>query len=314
MTAEASDTLRSRWRLYGLSIDAPFALPGAAQEDDTGEPDLVIQWSSGIAQVPGPNPAEDKLTKPGEIVLWEGPDGASALVWPDEICLHYAPDGRTLSIVSRPEKLTYLPTVLVGIGLGWLLQRRGRLCLHGTAVAWQGRAIGVLGPSGAGKSTLAATLVQRGAQLLTDDVIVLRRAAEGLLVEPGCSSIRMLPDTVAQHGLTGAPMQPVPWIDKQLWQPQQAAPARAVPLDRLVLLRPVGAAGTAPVLQPLSAMAALSRLTPHWYPPQLSRHMTPDHFRQLAALAQQHPVGEVAYAHAWAHLDQLATHLLPEAR
>jgi hypothetical protein len=312
MTMPKPRAALSRWHLYGLSIDAPFPLPGAAPADNTAEPDLTIGWSPGVARVPEAAAADGTTGASGGPLLWEAPDGASALVWPGEMGLHYAADGRSLHIVSQPGKLTYVPTVLVGIGLGWLLQRRGQICLHGTALAWQGRAVGVLGPSGAGKSTLATALAQRGAQLLTDDVIVLRGGDGGLLVEPGCTSIRMHPDTAAQRGLTDVPTQLVPWTNKQLWQPRSELPTEAVRLDRLVLLAPVGAAGPSPTLRPLSPTMALRQLTQHCYPPQLLHRLHAQHFRRLAYVVQQHPVHEVRYAHDWSHLQKLADLLMPE--
>lgn len=294
-------------------IDAPFDLPGATATGSEDVPDVTIRWSPGTVEIPGQSRDDAERLTARDLQLWLGANGESALVWPGEIGLHYAADGQTLDIVSRPEKLPLLPTLMVGIGIGWLLQRRGQLCLHGTALAWQGRAIGVLGPSGAGKSTLAASLARRGATLLTDDVIVLRADPAGMLVEPGCTSIRMLPDTVAHHGLTDTPLQHVPWIDKQLWQPRSDVPTQAVGLTRLLLLRPVGPNGPAPVLQSLPPSRALPQLISHWYPPQLSRHMSPHHFQQLAEVAQQLPIQEVPYAHTWSHLDRLADLLMSDA-
>lgn len=274
--------------------------------------DLTISWTPGIARAHSVSEVDGICQADEGPVFWNSPDGESALVWPDEIGLYYSADGRNLKVVSRPAKLTYVPTVLVGIGLGWLLQRRGRVCLHGTAVAWQGRAIGVLGPSGAGKSTLATTLVRRGATLLTDDVIVLRHGASGLKVEPGCTSIRMHTDTAAQHGLIDVPTQTVPWINKRLWQPHSNILTEAFRLDRLVLLEPIGATGPFPMLQLLSPTDALGLLTAHLYPPQLSQHLTNDHFRQLADIVQQHSVHQVRYVHSWSHLEKLADLLMTE--
>lgn len=49
---------------------------------------------------------------------------------------------------------------------------RGRLCLHGSAIARGGRAIAIVGRSGAGKSTLAASLIERGFALVADDTVL----------------------------------------------------------------------------------------------------------------------------------------------
>ena len=55
--------------------------------------------------------------------------------------------------------------------------REDCLTLHGSAVAWQGRAVLILGPSGSGKSQLALDLMSRGADLVSDDRTELRLEA-----------------------------------------------------------------------------------------------------------------------------------------
>jgi hypothetical protein len=58
-------------------------------------------------------------------------------------------------------------------------------CLCATAVAIEGRAILIEGPPGAGKSSLALALIDRGATLIGDDAVCLRReGSEIWLSEP----------------------------------------------------------------------------------------------------------------------------------
>jgi hypothetical protein len=105
---------------------------------------------------------------------------------------------------------------LLGPILGFLLHLRGTPCLHGSAVAVDGRAVAFLGHSGAGKSTTAAAFVRAGYPALTDDVLALdeqeSRSPEGLryeegaqgrspeglryLARPGHNLIRLWPDAV----------------------------------------------------------------------------------------------------------------------
>ena len=53
--------------------------------------------------------------------------------------------------------------------------------LHVSAVARHGLAILLSGPSGAGKSDLALRLIDRGAQLVSDDYTIVRRVSGRLL-------------------------------------------------------------------------------------------------------------------------------------
>ena len=49
--------------------------------------------------------------------------------------------------------------------------------LHATCVAIGGRGLLLLGPSGSGKSDLALRLIDRGAMLVSDDGVAIRRGS-----------------------------------------------------------------------------------------------------------------------------------------
>ena len=55
--------------------------------------------------------------------------------------------------------------------------------LHGSVVDWSGLGVLLLGASGAGKSSLALRLMALGADLVSDDRVLLRRCAEHLVAE-----------------------------------------------------------------------------------------------------------------------------------
>jgi hypothetical protein len=67
----------------------------------------------------------------------------------------------------------YLPLMLTGNVLSFLMTLAGRTVLHAGAVEVAGGALVVVGPSGVGKSTLTAWLCTAGARLVTDDVLRL---------------------------------------------------------------------------------------------------------------------------------------------
>lgn len=56
--------------------------------------------------------------------------------------------------------------------------------LHGSAVALGGRGCLIRGAPGAGKSALALELISRGAVLVADDRVAVRRAGERLILAP----------------------------------------------------------------------------------------------------------------------------------
>ena len=69
--------------------------------------------------------------------------------------------------------------------------RDGRACARGSssstpgAVATDHGLVAVIAGTGGGKSTLVAELARRGGELFCDDLLAIRRAADGLVCEPG---------------------------------------------------------------------------------------------------------------------------------
>ncbi len=86
---------------------------------------------------------------------------------------------------------------ILDIVLPHLLSHDGHLVLHGGFVVSTAGGIGFIGPSGAGKSTLTASFLDDGATLLSDDTLLLRREADGVMVEALYPSLRLFPDSLS---------------------------------------------------------------------------------------------------------------------
>lgn len=130
----------------------------------------------------------------------------------------------------------------------------GELGLHGSAVALEGRCIGLFGCADAGKSTLAASLcVRRGAALLADDAIALDRTPEGFAVVPLETDHWLDRRSRKALGLEGA------GEDKRPVRSGGSAAAR-VPLSALVHV--TFAEGESPRLVPLAGVEAVAALLP----------------------------------------------------
>jgi hypothetical protein len=98
---------------------------------------------------------------------------------------------------------------LLGQALSFALVKGGFEPLHGTAIVHQGQAIVLLGDSGFGKSTLAASFLAEGCPLLTDDLLLLRPSAAGMLAYPGPPRIKLFPDAARRllpSAAAGVPM------------------------------------------------------------------------------------------------------------
>lgn len=104
------------------------------------------------------------------------------------------PEGRRLW-ASWNEKvgLEDITAMLLGPILACVLRLQGRTFLHGSVVALGERALAFLGPPGAGKSTTALALVQRGAELVSDDIGLLVEADHGFSMAFGAPSLRLRP-------------------------------------------------------------------------------------------------------------------------
>jgi hypothetical protein len=85
----------------------------------------------------------------------------------------------------------------LGPVLSYWLERRGIPALHASAVEVNGRAVAFLSGNGGGKTGLAATLMQAGHSLLTDDILPVEEIAGTFHARPGYPQMRMWPDEAA---------------------------------------------------------------------------------------------------------------------
>ena len=89
---------------------------------------------------------------------------------------------------------------LAGVVCGVFLSLRQRTLLHGACVRLGGASFALLGASGHGKSTLTAALMQEGATLVTEDLLVAAQTPSGWNVEAGAPTLHLLDDAYAMVG------------------------------------------------------------------------------------------------------------------
>lgn len=106
----------------------------------------------------------------------------------------------------------YLAThALATVCLIELLKRRGRFNLHAACLARDGRGVLLAGASGAGKSTIAIALVRAGLAFLSDDMVYIEPASEGVRMIAFPDAIGLTDQTVARFPELGPMMaDPVP--------------------------------------------------------------------------------------------------------
>jgi len=125
----------------------------------------------------------------------KGPD--TFLFW-DTLGTFQVTEGKKIRIDRFPsasDALLRLP--LLGAVLATLLDQRGLLVLHASAVEFDGRSIVFIGNKGDGKSTTAAALYARGHRFIADDIVAIRTELDGShTVLPGSPQFKLTSEAV----------------------------------------------------------------------------------------------------------------------
>ncbi len=281
---------------YGLRFRSEVPLPhfGVAP---AGKADVVVR--RGAVPQALRNPAQTSSR-------WEAARG-DFLLRVDERLRYRVTEGRHVVVDSPDGADSLAAAYLMGTVCTALLQQRGLVTLHASAVCTKRGAVLFLGKSGAGKSTLAAALAARGYPVLTDDVAALQTLPHGPpRVLSGYPNLRLWSDAFDRLDLPAESRNRVrDGLDKYLW-----------PIDRFAM-RPqtIRAAyvlqaretGTPELVRvaPAKALRALGR---HTHRRRLIKAMGNQdaHFGVLARLARSVPVTRIVRPVKGAALDDMA--------
>ena len=124
-----------------------------------------------------------------------------------QIARFFVTDGN--SILIDPDRGTDHDSIrvfLLGSVMGALLFQRGYLVMHGNAIRIGDRCLICVGQSGTGKSVMAARFLQRGYQILADDVTPITPNHHVL---PGYPRIKLWRDAATKLGLDTSRMRHV---------------------------------------------------------------------------------------------------------
>ena len=285
----------SYYAAYGLRIYSEVPLPhfGPAQP---GEPDVVIR----LGPVPQTLPMPRRIgahwqAAPGDFLLQVGGELRCRVIGGCEV------------VVERPSAADSLAVVHIMSSV-WtaLLQQRGFLTLHASAVWTQRGATLFLGNSGAGKSTLAAALVARGFNALTDDVAAISISAGAATVMPGYPNLRLSADAFDRFGLSaGTARLARDGANKHLLPAERFAREPQILRAGFVLGRKHSGALAFARLPPAETFRILGRLT-HRRRYSEGLGTVAGHFNALAAVAGSVPVTRVTRPEAGVALSTLA--------
>ncbi|GGZ00386.1 hypothetical protein [Shewanella fodinae] len=171
---------------YQLTIASELPLPELVQVNGT-QTDVTIRFD---------NVAENGLADGEQLgpFLWAAPNTLWLQV--PNVARFLVRNGNEI-IIDPADGIDddSIRVFLLGSAFGALLFQRGLLVIHGNAVRIGDECLICVGPSGAGKSTLAAAFMQRGFDVLADDVVPVNDAGLAL---PGFPRIKLWQDAAEQ--------------------------------------------------------------------------------------------------------------------
>jgi len=198
---------------------------------------------------------------------------------------------------------------LLGPVLGVVLRLRGVICLHASAVAFEGKAIAFMGVPGAGKSTTAALFARRGHAVLSDDIAALVERDRSFCVLPAFPYLNLWPEMLQLLTGEGKPVTETPAVDKlrvSLESSDSRFKREALPLAAIYILANRSANSRAPFIEILPPQAALMNLVANTYGNTiLDSTMRAHEFRVLGQIAESLPIRSLVAREGTAQLARL---------
>jgi hypothetical protein len=264
--------------ISGLIVQSEVELPSAIlSADEDRSPDIVIRAGEVSAHLLAPlRSTEAWETQSGIFLLRLSGIARFLMSHGSEIVFDLAPecDARTVALY------------LMGTCFAILLQQRGNLVLHASAIAAEGRAMLFCGQSGAGKSTMAALLCRRGYALLNDDVCNLAPATgDTYEVRPDGRMLKLWSESLDQLAWSKQPGMEVRADVEKYFFPPPVSEVHPQPIGAIYILReaPPEEQNSIRRLRAIEGMAELKR---NAYRPALvaAMEMEEVYFRASAAL------------------------------
>jgi hypothetical protein len=298
------------YQLYGLAIESAVALPLPLAGDQGGADVRLVYPGRSADRLPAAERGGRDLA-----IDDHGWELRFHRMTGDWVSFRYCRAVRQL-VVTGTDPWDDIVPILFGVAAGVLLRDRGSCVLHGSAVAHRGGAVAVLGPSGAGKSTLAGALMAKGARLVTDDLIVPERLADGFAVQAGHRRLSLERDAADALPLNGTPSAWFPSRSKgsKLWIDADALPGgfatEPARLSAIYVLEPRDASRTGPEVVALPARSAAVALMQQVYGVDWIGQPTAELLRHCTQVASRVPVARLRRPHDLAALADTAELLL----
>ena len=177
------------YEAYGLSVRSPFPLPFLPLPvHRAGEPDVMVRIGATPAALPSPIIVKRSF---GEVA-----PGAFLLAV-DGVARYLVTNGRDVLVEPCGGNDYDLGVFFTGSVFAALLQQRGVVTLHASAIETEAGAVLFTGRPETGKSSLLGAFVRRGYAMLADDVVgVVLDAAGRAVALPAFPSMKLWADTL----------------------------------------------------------------------------------------------------------------------
>ena len=182
---------RHRYGVYGIAVvsDTPLALPdyshcGLGEVECLSAPASVFLGAMrGVEFDSGSNTWYRYASLH---------DGSTYVRWDTVGEFIVAADGRRITCRRLEGSVDEsFQVYMLGQALSFALVKQGFEPLHATVVVVDDQAVAFLGDHAFGKSSLAASFLENGHRLLTDDLLILQESSDGILAYPGPPRIKL---------------------------------------------------------------------------------------------------------------------------
>lgn len=168
-----------------------------------------------------PSSLADITIKRGDVIgKWNELSQSDSHFIIDESQIMFRVPNKAVFLIQNGREIYYSPLddladehfrlYLLGTCMGAILLQRRIFPLHGSCIVINDHAYAIVGHSGAGKSTLASAFLQRGYQLLSDDVIPVIFSAEQVpMVIPSYPQQKLWMESLEQFGMESSHYKPL---------------------------------------------------------------------------------------------------------
>ena len=192
---------------------------------------------------------------------------------------------------------------IISTALASILQHRGLLVFHASAVVIDGKAAMFLGSPGSGKSTIAAVMHSFGYRVLSDEIVAVQVVGDMPVVLPGLPQIRLLPESTKYLGFDPETMPKIRSDeDKTAYSAREGFTEKSVPLTRVYVLK----IGNENNLEPMGPQAAFTEIIKNYYTVgMLKASGAPSHLKHCAKVISTVPVKWLSRVDGLSHMPNL---------